>query len=332
MEKIAVIGGGAWGTALASLAAESGRPVELYAREKGVIDSINDSNENSLFLKDMKLNPTVTARYMDDLSSCDAQYIIWTVPTQFSRSVARQYSALLKGRYILNASKGIEIDTGKLVVQTLAEEIDAKFAILSGPSFAKEVALKKLTAVSLSSNDPEVAKWWQRELSCDYFRVYTASDMVGLEVGGAVKNVIAIATGLSDGIGMDDNARAGIITRGLAEIARLGISYGAQRETFYGLAGLGDLVLTTTGDKSRNRQVGKLLAEGLTVEDIQKKYNSVAEGVFTAKAVYLEAQRHNISMPICTEVYRIIYEGKNPIESANDLMRRPLRPEEDETI
>ncbi len=327
-EKIAVVGGGAWGSALASLMAEGGRSVEIYAREEDVVATINTYHENKLFLAGAILNTSVVAKPMDTLPQCDAKHIVWTVPTQFSRATARKYKDALKGRNILNASKGIEIETGKLVISTLEDEIDAEFSLISGPSFAKEVALKKPTAVSLGSQDMELAKWWQKEISSDYFRVYTSNDMIGLEVGGALKNVIAVATGLSDGLNMDHNARAVLVTRGLAEITRFGVAYGAKRETFMGLAGLGDLVLTATVDNSRNRQVGMRLAEGFTVEEITSKLNTVAEGVFTAKAVYLVSQKMNISMPICTEVYSIIYEGKKALASAWDLMHRPLKTED----
>ncbi len=328
-EKVAVVGGGAWGTALASLLAEGGRPVDLYAREPEVVAAINAYHENKPFLKGAILNSSVFAKPMDAFNECDSEHIIWTVPTQFSRQTARLYKDTLKGKNILNASKGIEIETGKLVIQALKEEVDAKFSLVSGPSFAKEVALKKPTTVSLSSEDQAIAKWWQKEISTDYFRVYTSTDVVGLEVGGALKNVIAVATGISDGLEFDHNARAALVTRGLAEITRFGIAYGAKRETFMGLAGLGDLVLTATVDNSRNRQVGMRLAEGYTIDEITSKLNTVAEGVFTAKAVYLAAQKKNIYMPICTEVYKIIYENKPALDSAWALMHRPLGSEDE---
>jgi glycerol-3-phosphate dehydrogenase (NAD(P)+) len=326
-EKIAVVGGGAWGTALASLAAEGGREVALYARESEVISSINSYHENKPFLAGAILNSTVFAKSMESFKNCAAKHIIWTVPTQFSRQTAREYKSVLEGKNILNASKGIEIDTGKLVVQALGEELNADFSIISGPSFAREVAVKKPTAVSLSSNNGDIAEWWQNELSTSYFRIYTSDDIVGLEVGGAIKNVIAVATGISDGLQFDHNARAGLVTRGLVEVTRFGIAYGAKRETFMGLAGLGDLVLTSTVDNSRNRQVGMRLAEGYSIDEITSKTNTIAEGVFTAKAVYLVAQEKNLNMPICTEVYKIIYEGKKALDSAWDLMHRPLSSE-----
>jgi glycerol-3-phosphate dehydrogenase (NAD(P)+) len=323
-DKIAVVGGGAWGTALATLAAEGGRPVEIYAREEDVVSSINHYHENKPFLGGVILNSTVFARAMSEFKSCDARNIIWTVPTQFTRDVAKQYRDVLKGANILNASKGLEIDSGKLVVQVLKEEVDARYSMVSGPSFAKEVGLKKPTTVTLASSDTETAKWWQKEIAVDYFRIYTSDDIIGLEVGGALKNVIAVATGISDGLNFDHNARAALVTRGLAEITRFGLAYGAKKETFMGLAGLGDLVLTATVDNSRNRQAGMRLAEGFTIEEITGKLKTVAEGIYTAKAVYLASKRLNIYMPICTEVYQIVYENKNVLNAAWDLMHRPL--------
>ncbi|MDR0454992.1 MAG: NAD(P)-dependent glycerol-3-phosphate dehydrogenase [Deferribacteraceae bacterium] len=326
-EKTAVIGGGAWGTALASLMAESGRPVEIYAIEDDVVTAINSSHENKVFLPGIILNDSVKAKQMDALNKCDTGHIVWTVPTQFSRATARRYKDALSGRNILNASKGIEIETGKLVISTLKDEIDAEFSILSGPSFASVVAQKKPTAVSLGSRNIEIANWWQNQICTDYFRIYTSTDIIGLEVGGALKNVIAVATGISDGLNMDHNARAVLITRGLAEITRFGVAYGAKHETFTGLSGLGDLVLTATGDNSRNRQAGLSLAKGATLEEITGKQKSVAEGIFTAKAVHIASQKINISMPICTEVYKIVYEGKKASQSVWDLMHRPLTTE-----
>jgi glycerol-3-phosphate dehydrogenase (NAD(P)+) len=173
-----------------------------------------------------------------------------------------------------------------------------------------------------------LAEWWQKELSCKYMRIYTSSDVIGLEVGGALKNVMAVGTGISDGMNFDNNSRAALITRGLAEIADFGVARGAKRETFYGLSGLGDLVLTAIGDKSRNRKVGMLLAEGFKIDEITEKFNTVSEGVYTAKAVYLASQRMGLPMPICTEVYKLIYEGKSAHDCARDLMSRPLKSEE----
>lgn len=325
--KVAVIGGGSFGTALATLAASDGRPVEIYVREDEIIKAINEAHVNPVFLPDLILPVNIKAFPMEAIKKCDAEYFIWSVPSQFTRAMAKEYKETLTGKNILLATKGVEISTGSLMLSVISSEVTAKYSVLSGPSFAKELAKQRPTSVSIASYSASLAKWWQETLSCDYFRVYTSDDMIGLEVGGAVKNIIAIATGLSDGMGLDNNARAALITRGLAEITRLGLAYGAKRETFVGLSGLGDLVLTCTGEQSRNYTVGKLLAQGKDIDEITQSMKMVAEGVPTAKAVYLAAQERGVEMPICTEVYKIIYERKNPRESVKDLMTRPLTME-----
>ena len=310
--KVAVIGGGSFGTALATLAAQDGREVVMYVREEEIIEAINKAHVNPVFLPDLLLPKNlITLQGM----------------SQFTRTMAKTYAKSLTGKNILLATKGVEIATGQLILTVISSEVTAKYSVLSGPSFAKELSQKKPTSVSIASYSASLAKWWQETLSCDYFRVYTSDDMIGLEVGGAVKNVIAIATGLSDGMALDNNARAALITRGLAEITRFGLAYGAKRETFVGLSGLGDLVLTCTGEQSRNYSVGKLLAQGKDIEEITHSMKMVAEGVPTAKAVYLAAHERGVEMPICTEVYKIIYERKNPHDSVKDLMTRPLTVE-----
>lgn len=326
-EKVAVIGGGSFGTALGALAASNGMEVEIFARELEVIDTVNKSHINSVFLPEVTLPENVSARHMDELASSGHDNFIWTIPSQFTRNCAKQFADAISGKCILIASKGIEIATGKLLLNVMTEEVTAKYSVLSGPSFAKELAMKKPTTVSVASYSLKLASWWQAALSTEFFRVYTSDDMIGLEVGGAVKNVIAIATGISDGMGLDNNARAGIITRGLAEITRFGLAYGAKRETFVGLSGLGDLVLTCTGELSRNHRVGGELAKGKDIDDITSNMKMVAEGVPTAKAVYLAASERGVEMPICTEVYKIIYERKPPADSVRDLMLRPLKEE-----
>ncbi len=326
-EKIGIIGGGSFGTALGMLAAANGMNVILYAREEDIVTSINNHHRNPIFLSDILLPENITAELMDNLNNSPCNHFIWTVPSQFTRQTATNFAEILTGKSILIASKGIEISTGKLLLSVMNEVVTAKYSVLSGPSFAKELAHKKPTIVSIASYSSSLATWWQKALSTEFFRVYTNDDMIGLEVGGAVKNVIAIATGISDGLGLDNNARAGIITRGLAEITRFGLAYGAKRETFVGLSGLGDLVLTCTGDLSRNHQVGIELSKGISIDDITSNMKMVAEGVPTAKAIYLACKERGIEMPISTEVYKIIYEKKSPKDSVKDLMLRPLKME-----
>jgi len=325
-EKMAVIGAGSWGTALAELAASGGFKVEIYAFEKDLVADINDKHINTMFMPDMKLSDNISAKTFDELDKLDTDRVIWVVPTQFSRSVATDYAECFAGKKILIATKGIEIDTGSLIVHVLKSCFDAEFSILSGPSFAKEVADKKPTAVSIASADADCAKWWQEALSAEYFRAYYCDDVAGVEVGGAIKNVMAIATGISDGLGYGYNARAGLITRGLAEIARLGLALGGKPETFMGLSGMGDLVLTCTGDLSRNRTVGLKIAEGMTLEEIVGSMKMVAEGVYT-KAAKILTEKLGVEAPIINEVFEILYLGKNPKESVLSLMGRPLKSE-----
>lgn len=324
--KIAVIGGGGWGTALGNLLCDNGFAVTVYARESEVVSSLNNRNENSLFLKDVVLNKKLKAELMDNFKGVE-RYVVWAVPTQYSRKTAEVLKKYLDNCSILIATKGIEINTGELIIEIMRDVLDAKFTILSGPSFAKEVAQKYPTAVSIASDSPEEAVIWQKKLSNECFRAYTSNDLIGVEVGGAMKNVIAVATGISDGLGLGYNARAGIITRGLAEITRLGVLMGAKKETFMGLSGMGDLVLTCTGDLSRNRTVGVQIGKGVPVNEILDGMKMVAEGVFTAKAAMGLAERLNVELPITSEVYQVVYNGKNPKDSLLDLMKRPLKKE-----
>ena len=325
--EIGVIGSGSFGTALAILAAENNNHVTIFAREKEIVDSIEKGHTNSLFLPDVKLPTTLRAKSIDDLFESEIPNFIWAIPSQFTREVAEKYRKTLETKSILIATKGIEISTGQLMLDVLKDVFTAKYSVLSGPSFAKELAMKRPTVTTIASFSSALAKSWQEALSTDYFRTYTSEDMIGLEVGGAVKNVIAIASGIADGLKLGSNTKAAIITRGLAEITRFGLIYGAKRETFIGLSGLGDLVLTCSGDESRNNQVGQKLAEGLSIDEITSSMKMIAEGVPTSKAVYLAATERGVEMPICEEVYKIIYEKKDVKGSIRDLMLRPLKEE-----
>ncbi|KAA0257713.1 NAD(P)-dependent glycerol-3-phosphate dehydrogenase [Deferribacter autotrophicus] len=325
-EKIAVIGGGSWGTALANLLSDNNHDVSLYVLEEEVKESINKKHENSIFLKGIELNKRLKCFLFEELSA-DFDKILWVVPTQFTRDTLVKFKELLNDKHVIVATKGIEIKHKKFVHEIFEEVVNVKLSVLSGPSFAKEVALRKPTAVSIASFDNSEAKLWQRIFSNEYFRCYTLDDVVGVEVGGAMKNVIAIATGISDGLGFGNNARAGIITRGLREITRLGLKMGGKLETFMGLSGMGDLVLTCTGELSRNRTVGIRLGKGEKIEEITESTKMIAEGVYTVKAAYELAKKLEIEMPITEEVYKIIYESKDPQESFYDIMRRPLKEE-----
>jgi glycerol-3-phosphate dehydrogenase (NAD(P)+) len=259
-------------------------------------------------------------------------FLVTVVPSHTVRAVSSQFAPFLSpGTVIINASKGIEIDTLKPVADVLKDTLPPAFhknlCFLSGPSFAKEVAKKMPTAVALASYDAATGKRAQQLMSSPYFRVYRNSDVMGVELGGSVKNVIAIAAGVLEGLGFGHNTMAALITRGLAEMSRLGAAMGASPATFSGLAGMGDLVLTCTGDLSRNRTLGVRLGKGERFEDIMKGLKTVAEGVKTAKAARELAARHGVEMPVVEEVYRIIYEGKDPKLALRDLMSRELKEE-----
>lgn len=328
MSYIAVIGAGSWGTTLASLLAEKGYDVSLWAFEKEIAYEINDRFTNSAFLPGSALPQGLKAT--NDLEGAvkKARYILNVVPTQFTRSVIKEAVKYIHGNaVIVSASKGIEHGT-LLTVSSILNEISGnQSAVLSGPSFAKEVINKLPTAVTLATNNPETGLLLQEIFNTGYFRVYTHSDILGVELGGALKNVIAIASGISDGLGLGHNARAALITRGIAEMTRLGENMGADKRTFSGLSGMGDLVLTCTGPLSRNYSVGVKLGQGMKLSDILSSTKSVAEGVATALSAFELSRKFGVEMPIVEQVYKVIYKDKNPAEAVNMLMNRALRSE-----
>jgi glycerol-3-phosphate dehydrogenase (NAD(P)+) len=331
-ESVAVIGAGAWGTALALLLADKGTRVTLWMYEKDLAEEAENIRENRVYLPGYPLPRNITVTSSLEAAAKDRRFILSVVPSHTVRSVSKQFAPLLAANAIIvNASKGIETETLKPIADVLKDTLPSAFhdrlCFLSGPSFAKEVAKKMPTAVALASYDPEVGKQVQRLLSSLYFRVYTNSDVIGVELGGSVKNVIAIAAGVLEGLGFGHNTMAALITRGLAEMSRLGEAMGANPATFSGLAGMGDLVLTCTGDLSRNRTLGVRLGKGERFEDIMKGLSTVAEGVKTAKATRELARKHGVEMPVVDEVYRIIYEKKDPRLALQDLMGRELREE-----
>ncbi|MDK2922279.1 MAG: glycerol-3-phosphate dehydrogenase [Desulfonauticus sp.] len=330
--KIGVLGGGSWGTTLANMLAEKqDLEVELWVREPDLVDEIKEKRENSWYLPGIRLNDNLkvssdlkeVVRYKD--------YYLVVVPTQFIRQTLIQVKDLFPmSPTIICASKGIEIASlsplSKVIEESLAEKKPV-YAILSGPSFAKEVSLKLPTAVSLGCANEQIGKRIQRIFSNNYFRVYYNSDYLGVELGGALKNVMALAAGIADGLGFGHDARAALITRGLAEMSRLGVALGARERTFMGLSGMGDLVLTCTGDLSRNRQVGLRLGKGEKLKEIIDSMRMVAEGVKTTEAVYKLAQKIGVDLPITSQVYAILYEGKDPREAVSKLMLRELKEE-----
>jgi glycerol-3-phosphate dehydrogenase (NAD(P)+) len=329
--RVAVIGAGSWGTTLANLLAEKGVETRLWVREQELYAEIRHKRENTWFLPGVIIDSRL--EIINDLeqalSGCGA--VLLVVPSQFCRAILLQAKPHLpKKPVIVCASKGIELQTlatmSRVVSEALAG-INPRYAILSGPTFAKEVVLKLPTAVTLGCADKKLAVEVQRLLSTEHFRVYTNPDYKGVELGGAVKNVIAISAGISDGLGFGSNARAALITRGLSEMSRLGEAMGGNRKTFMGLSGMGDLVLTCTGDMSRNRQVGLKLAKGMTLLEILGQMKMVAEGVKTTEAVHSLGQKLGIDLPITRQVYEVLYQGKDPHRAVLELMTRDLKQE-----
>jgi glycerol-3-phosphate dehydrogenase (NAD(P)+) len=330
MKQIAVIGAGSWGTALAVMAARAGHGVRLWSRNDEVVNSINKQHVNSCYLSSTSIPDSVTATGDIDAALQDASMILLAVPSHASRETLMVMSPQLhEDAIIVNVAKGIEIESGKRISEIAKEVVTGShpFVTLSGPSFAKEVVAGHPTAIVAASKDGAAARVVQNELSFENLRIYTNADVVGTEIGGSVKNVMAIAAGMTAGLGFGANSVAALITRGLAEITRLARREGAQMETLMGLAGLGDLVLTCTGSLSRNRFVGEELGKGRTLAEITAELSEVAEGINTARAVKQLADRAGLEMPITNEVNAVLYDGKPARDAVSELMSRPLREE-----
>lgn len=330
--RCAVIGGGAWGTALADLLADNGHDTVLWAFEADVVAAINDVHENRRFLSGIALNPALraTTAYADALDG--AELVVYATPSHLLRAILRAGAGRVSERAILTvATKGIERTTSALMTSVVDEETGGRHRVvgLSGPSFAAEVAEGQPTAIVAASVHEEAARHTQFALSNSTFRVYTADDVIGVELGGALKNVMAVATGIVEGVGLGYNSRAGLITRGLHEMTRLGVALGAQSATFAGLAGVGDLVLTCTGGLSRNRALGVEIGRGATLEAALHGKETVAEGVTTAASALVLAAEHGVDMPIVQMVNRILFEGHTARSAVPELMARELRSEQD---
>ena len=327
---VAVIGAGSWGTTLAQLLADKGLEVRLWVREPEVFAGLIRDRVNQTFLPGVRLSARLrcTREFPEALPA--AGVVLMAVPSHVFREVLRGLQPCWpQGAVLVSAAKGVEIDSLLTMEGVAREELGAAaaYAVLSGPSFAREVIQKQPTAVTIASRQREVARHLQRLFSTPYFRVYTSHDVTGVELGGALKNIFAIGTGILAGMGLGDNPRAALITRGLAEITRLGARLGANPMTLTGLAGLGDLVLTCTGAQSRNFQVGLKLGQGVALPAILAEMAMVAEGVKTSRAVYFLAQRLGVEMPIVSAVYKILYEGLTPKEAIRKLMARELKDE-----
>jgi len=327
---IAVLGAGSWGTALALQFARSGRVVRLWGRDDTQLATIESARCNDRYLPGAEFPENI--HVVPDLSDClhGVRDILVSVPSHGFRETLTRIAPLLDDdARVCWATKGFELATGMLPHQVAREILgaDRHVAVLSGPTFAKEVGDGLPTAMTIAANDPSFAGELAATLSGDNFRAYTSEDMIGVEVGGAVKNVLAIGAGISDGLGYGANTRIALINRGLVEMTRLGVALGARTDTFMGLAAMGDLVLTCTDDLSRNRRMGLALASGKSVEEAQEEIQQVVEGLLAAKAVKKVADENDVVMPICNEIYRILYEGISPAEAVGTLMRRGLKPE-----
>ena len=333
--RIGVVGAGAWGTALANLLAEKGFQVDLWAFETEVCADIVESRENKLFLPGIRLSKNLRPSNDLEKAATGKEILLLAMPSHVFRSVSvNLIHHLSEKTIIISASKGIENKTHLTMTgvlqQLLPPRLHDQLAVVSGPSFAQEVAKKIPTAITAAARRLDMAEQVQAAFATPYFRVYTSQDIIGAQIGGAVKNVMAITAGISDGLGLGLNTRAALITRGITEIQRLGIRLGANPKTFMGLAGIGDLVLTCTGTLSRNWTVGNRLGQGMKLDSIISQTRTVAEGVKTTKSVCNLSKKLGVKMPIAEQVYRILYEDLDPKEALHTLMIRDLKHEYDE--
>lgn len=327
----AVLGAGSWGTALAMQLARNGHPTILWGHRSEVMQAMAESRVNQRYLPDFPLPDQLTPSADLQATLEQVEHVLIVVPSHAFRQTLQSIKPYLKpGQPIAWATKGLEQESHKLLHKMAQEELgDCDMAVVSGPTFAKEVAKGLPTAVTVAANNPDYADLIAHCLHGGYFRAYTSSDITGVEVGGAVKNVLAIATGIADGLGFGANTRSAIITRGLAEMMRLGVALGGQTETFMGLAGLGDLVLTCTDNQSRNRRFGLALGQGSTIEAALASIDQVVEGLQTAREVHQLAESLGIEMPITSHVYKVLYEGLNPSNAVDSLLGRDQRQELD---
>lgn len=329
IKRISVIGDGGWGTTLAIYLDAQGYDVHVWGAFEDYAAQVAQKRENVKFLPGIKISKKI--RWDSDLASavCDADLIVLASPSQYLADVLKKIRTLDYSKKIfLSVVKGIETESLKRMSQVIREELgNVPLAVLSGPTIASELARGIVTTAVIASNDKSLATQLQKVVHSKIFRIYTNSDIIGVELGGSVKNVIALACGICDGLGLGTNAKAAVLSRGLAEMARLGAAMGAKKETFYGLAGLGDLVTTCVNASSRNRTVGEAIGQGKNINQILKSMSMVAEGVTTAKAVYRLSKKLKIKMPISEEVYNIIYKEKRVEAALESLMARGFKPE-----
>ncbi|KIL44212.1 NAD(P)H-dependent glycerol-3-phosphate dehydrogenase [Jeotgalibacillus soli] len=326
-QRVAILGAGSWGTALALVLADNGHDVRLWTHNKVQADVINETHRNERYLPNVELSSSIKGFYQLDKAIENTEIIVFAVPTKAMREVAEQVNKVCHGsKTIVHVSKGIEPDThlriSEIIKQSLSETILKDLVVLSGPSHAEEVVLRHPTTVTAASDQIQAAEMVQDLFMNQHFRVYTNLDVVGVEIGGALKNIIALAAGITDGLGYGDNAKAALITRGLAEMARLGTTLGANPLTFSGLTGIGDLIVTCTSVHSRNWRAGNLLGKGKKLDEVLESMGMVVEGVRTTKAAFQLAQKLDVSMPITEALFHVLFNDVSPKEAVDQLMSR----------
>ncbi|MGM9987517.1 MAG: NAD(P)H-dependent glycerol-3-phosphate dehydrogenase [Bacillaceae bacterium] len=337
MEKITVIGAGSWGTALSMVLADNGHNVRLWGKSTAQLNEINEHHQNTKYLPGVELPPSIVAFHDMKEALNGVSTVLFVIPTKAFRSVLPTVKEALQGPVtIVHASKGIEPETSKRISEIIEEELPSELikdiVILSGPSHAEEVAQRQPTTITAASTKMEAAQFVQDMFMNNYFRVYTNPDVIGVELGGALKNIIALGAGMSDGLGYGDNAKAALMTRGLMEIIRLARALGANPLTFLGLTGMGDLIVTCTSVHSRNWRAGNMLGKGHSLQYVLDNMGMVVEGVRTTKAAYLLSQEKNVEMPITAALYGVLFEGKDPKQSVDALMSRLKRHEMESLI
>ncbi len=331
--NISIIGAGSWGTALAVVALNNGHKVKIYGRNSELISNINENHKNEKYLSGTVLPSNLLAT--DDIKYAlkDADIVLFAVASQALRKVLEScLNEIPNKAIVINVAKGIENSTLLRLSQLISSFVHNEVVVLSGPSHAEEVANKLPTTLVSASKNIEAARIVQDVFSNDYLRVYTNDDVIGVEIGGALKNIIALAAGIIDGLGFGDNAKAALMTRGIKEIARLGRKLGAKDETFAGLSGIGDLIVTCTSMHSRNRRCGILLGKGVNVEEAKKQIGMVVEGIYATKAAYDISKKYDIEMPIVNELYKVLYEDANRLDAVNNLMARKKKHEMEEVV
>ena len=329
MANVGVLGAGSWGTALSVLLSDNGHQVTVWSIDENEVKMLNEKREHELKLPGVKLPDDMVIT--GDLGSAvkGKDFLVLAVPSPFTRSTAKKMSPLVAdGQIILDVAKGIEESTLMTLSRQIEQEIpQADVAVLSGPSHAEEVGRRLPTTCVIGAKTRKTAEYLQSMFISNVFRVYTSPDILGIELGGSLKNVIALAAGIADGLGYGDNTKAALITRGIAEIARLGVKMGGKIETFTGLTGIGDLIVTCASVHSRNRKAGYLIGQGMSMQEAMDEVKMVVEGVYSAKAAAKLAQKYEVSMPIVDEVNAVLFDGKSPAEAVNDLMMRESRSE-----